>query len=77
MVHTALARSRDFSGLQGALASNRTIATAVGMLMHAEGLDQPAAFEKLRQQARGQRRKLEDMAAAVIGNRSPSEPRNS
>jgi AmiR/NasT family two-component response regulator len=47
------------------------------MLMHAEGLDQPAAFEKLRQQARGQRRKLEDMAAAVIGNRSPSEPRNS
>ena len=74
MVRTALARSRDFSGLQDALASNRTIATAVGMLMHAEGLDQPAAFEKLRQQARGQRRKLEDVATAMIGSRNPSKP---
>ena len=74
MVHTALARSRDFSGLQDALASNRTIATAVGMLMHAEGLDQPAAFEKLRQQARGQRRKLEDVAMAMIGSKNPSKP---
>ncbi len=68
MVRTALARSRDFSGLQGALASNRTIATAVGMLMHAEGLDQAAAFEKLRKSARGQRRKLEEVARAMIGN---------
>lgn len=74
MVRTALARSRDFSGLQDALASNRTIATAVGMLMHAEGLDQPAAFEKLRQQARGQRRKLEDVAMAMIGSKNPSKP---
>jgi len=73
MVRTALARSRDFSGLQGALASNRTIATAVGMLMHAEGLDQAAAFEKLRQSARGQRCKLEDMARAMIGNRKLTE----
>lgn len=73
MVRTALARSRDFSGLQGALASNRTIATAVGMLMHAEGLDQPAAFAKLRQQARDQRRKLEDVAQAMIANRAPAE----
>ena len=74
LVRTALARSRDFSGLQDAPASNRTIATAVGMLMHAEGLDQPAAFEKLRQQARGQRRKLEDVAMAMIGSKNPSKP---
>ena len=66
MVRTALARSHDLSGLQGALASNRTIATAVGMLMQAEGLDQNAAFEKLRQQARTLRRKVEDVARTMI-----------
>lgn len=68
MVRTALARSRDFSGLQGALAINRTIATAVGMLMRAGDLDQAAAFEQLRQSARSQRRKLEEMAKAMIEN---------
>jgi response regulator NasT len=76
MVRTALARSRDLSGLQGALASNRTIATAVGMLMRAEKLDQAAAFEKLRQVARGQRRKLEDVAQAMIrGMESTRQPK--
>lgn len=77
MVRTALARSRDFSGLQGALASNRSIATAVGMLMHADGLDQDAAFNKLRQQARSQRRKLEDVALAMVRGRNAREPENS
>jgi AmiR/NasT family two-component response regulator len=65
-IRTALARSRDISGLQGALESNRTIATAVGMLMRTEGLDQPAAFERLRQRARTQRRKLEDLARNMV-----------
>ena len=77
MVRTALARSRDFSGLQGALASNRSIATAVRMLMHADGLDQDAAFNKLRQQARSQRRKLEDVALAILRGRNAREPENS
>jgi response regulator NasT len=66
MIRTALARGNDLNGLQDALASNRTIATAVGMLMKAEGLDQPAAFERLRQQARSQRRKLEDLAQEMV-----------
>ncbi len=66
MVRTALARSQDISGLQDALASNRTIATAVGMLMQAEGIDQGAAFAKLRQQSRTLRRKVEDVARAMI-----------
>jgi AmiR/NasT family two-component response regulator len=77
MVRTALARSRDFSGLQGALESNRSIATAVGLLMHADGLDQDAAFNKLRQQARSQRRKLEDVALAMLRGRNAREPKNS
>lgn len=65
-IRTALARAREISGLQGALASNRTIATAVGMLMQADGLDQAAAFDRLRQQARSQRRKLEDVARTLV-----------
>lgn len=71
-IRTALARSQDISGLQGALASNRTIATAVGMLMLANGIDQPTAFEELRLQARSQRRKLEDLALGMV-NGSGSE----
>lgn len=66
MLRTALARAQDIGGLQDALASNRTIATAVGMLMEAEGLDQPTAFERLRQRARTERRKLEDLASAMV-----------
>lgn len=66
MIRTALARAQEIYGLQGALGSNRTIATAVGMLMQAEGLDQPAAFERLRRQARSERRKLEELARIMI-----------
>lgn len=73
MIRTALARSQDISGLQDALASNRIIATAVGMLMHTAGIDQPTAFERLRQQARSQRRKLEDLALAMVNSDKPQE----
>jgi len=66
MIRTALARAQEINGLQGALESNRTIATAIGMLMQANGLDQPAAFEYLRRQARSERRKLEDLARNII-----------
>lgn len=71
MIRTALARSNDISGLQRSLTSNRTIATAVGMVMQNEGLDQPAAFERLRRQARDQRRKLEDLARTMIDRDRP------
>ena len=73
-LRTALARSKDISGLQGALESNRTIATAVGILMRAEGLDQPAAFERLRQQARTGRRKLEDLARELVEGDKSEKP---
>lgn len=65
-IRTALARAQEINGLVGALESNRTIATAIGMLMYAESLDQPAAFERLRRQARSERRKLEDLARNII-----------
>lgn len=66
MIQTALARARDISSLEGALASNRTIATAVGILMQQEQLDQAAAFERLRDNARKHRRKVVDLALQII-----------
>lgn len=65
-VRTALARANEISGLKGALDSNRTIATAVGMLMRDQGIDQTRAFGRLRQQARTQRRKLVELARAMV-----------
>lgn len=65
-VRTALARAHEINGLKGAIDSNRTIATAVGMLMRDHGIDQARAFAKLRQQARDQRRKLVDLARGMV-----------
>lgn len=65
-LRAALARSREISGLQSALASNRIIGTAVGILMRVQALDQPAAFERLRRQARSERRKIEDLARSIV-----------
>ena len=73
-IRTALARAQDISGLQGALESNRTIATAVGIVMRAEGLDRQAAFERLRQQARTERRKLEDLARERVEGDKSEKP---
>jgi response regulator NasT len=73
-IRTALARAQDISGLQGALESNRTIATAVGIVMRAEGLDRQAAFERLRQQARTGRRKLEDLARERVEGDKSEKP---
>jgi len=66
MIRTALARANEINGLRGAMNSNRTIATAVGMLMRDQGADQTSAFEQLRQRARDQRRKLVDLAREMV-----------
>jgi response regulator NasT len=66
MVRTALARSRDIIGLQGALRSNRTISTAVGMAMRTLDIDEQTAFERLRKHARDRRSRLEDVARAIV-----------
>ncbi len=72
-LRTALARSRDIEallrrqeGLQGALNSNRVIATAIGMVMRDLGIDQDSAFNRLRKHARDNSRKLEDIAREII-----------
>lgn len=65
-LRAALARAREISGLNWALRSNRLIATAVGMLMQRDGLDQQSAFEALRKEARNQRVKIEEVAHAMV-----------
>jgi response regulator NasT len=71
-LRTALARAQDMEGMRGALQNNRTIATAVGMLMKSEGIEQEAALEWLRQQASRSRRNLEDEALALINGKDIS-----
>ena len=65
-IRTALARAHDINDLHHAVASNRTIATAVGLVMRTEGINQVTAFERLRRRARNERRKLEDLARALV-----------
>lgn len=73
-IRAALARAQEIDGLKRAMGSNRTIATAVGLLMRDQGLDQSSAFEQLRQRARDQRRKLEEVARGMVDQARPPEP---
>ncbi|PWG61224.1 ANTAR domain-containing response regulator [Spiribacter halobius] len=52
--------------LQRAIASNRQISVAVGLIMARHGLLKGEAFEKLREKARARRRKVEDFAAELV-----------
>lgn len=72
-IEAALARAGEIRKLRGteaqlneALANSREISTAVGVLMERAHLDQKEAFEALRNHARAQRRKVQDVAKDVI-----------
>ncbi len=73
-LRTALARAADLAGLRYALESNRTIATAVGVLMARENSDQQAAVERLRALARNQRRRMEDVARKLVDDEDLGKP---
>ena len=67
-------RGRLASQLQRALDARVVIEQAKGALMSSEGLGEVAAFERLRRQARDERRKVADVAAETIarlGQRAP------
>jgi response regulator NasT len=53
--------------LEGALARRATIERAKGMLMERHGIDDGAAFERLRTHARAERRRVVDVAQSVAG----------
>lgn len=74
-IEAALNRGREMRALleeeaqlSAALRLGREISMAVGILMAREGLDEQAAFERLRHQARTQRRRLSALAAELVQN---------
>lgn len=74
-IEAAIARGKDLHALRGdnerlerALLVEQKTRTAVGIIMVRKGLDQQAAFELLRGRAREQRRKIADVAEALIAS---------
>jgi two-component system, response regulator PdtaR len=72
-LRAALVRGKELSNLsagqgrlQNALDQQRVTSVAVGILMRGHGLNREEAFEALRQQARRQRRKLDEIAADIV-----------
>jgi len=73
MLKTALARARDLAGLRedthrlvAALNDSRDISKAIGILMEQLGVSEKQAFDALRQDARGQQKKMIEMAREVL-----------
>ncbi|MDD5390182.1 MAG: response regulator [Gallionellaceae bacterium] len=72
-IEAALARGKDIDALRGgnerlerALQVEQKTRTAVGIIMVRKGLDRQAAFELLRNRAREQRRKINEVAEDLI-----------
>lgn len=72
-IDVAMERHREAAGLeeqvgqlQGALERRAVIERAKGMLMERHGIDDSAAFERLRSHARSNNRKVVDVARAVV-----------
>lgn len=72
-IEAALARAdevltlkRSEAGLSSALAANRHLSTAIGILMERHRLSNAQAFETLRSLARSRRQKLADLATEIV-----------
>lgn len=72
-VEAALARAADLrnlkaaeENLQAALAGERAVSVAIGILMERHRLDSGAAFERLRRYARARQRKVADVAKEAV-----------
>lgn len=73
---TALARARDLAGMRegeeklvAALKNSREISTAIGLLMERHGESAEIAFERLRSEARSQRRKVLEVAREILAGK--------
>ena len=80
-IEAALSRGRELRALleeeaqlSAALRLGREISMAVGILMAREGLDEQAAFERLRGQARTQRRRLSVLANELVHTTGATAP---
>ncbi len=72
-LRAALVRGKELQSLnaghgrlQNAIDRHRTASVAVGILMRSHGLNREEAFEALRQQARRQRRKFDEIAEDLV-----------
>jgi AmiR/NasT family two-component response regulator len=65
-IDIVLRRFTEYHDLQGAFGRRAIIERAKGILMERHSVDEPAAFELLREHSRKQNRKLLDLATAVV-----------
>lgn len=75
-LETALARAHDLAVMResedrlvAALQNSREISTAVGLLMERHGESAEMAFERLRAEARNQRRKVREVARDILAGK--------
>jgi AmiR/NasT family two-component response regulator len=78
-IDIVLRRFTEYHDLEGAFGRRAITERAKGILMERHSIDEPAAFEMLREHARSTNRKLVDIASAVVdGHRllpkQPSSP---
>lgn len=73
MIESALARAEDMKRLRvqeqrlrKALAGDRSVSVAVGLIMERQGVLSSEAFELLRKRARAERRSVSEIAAALV-----------
>jgi AmiR/NasT family two-component response regulator len=65
-IDIVLRRFAEYHGLEGAFARRAVTERAKGILMERHGIDEQAAFGKLREEARRTNRKLVDLAEAIV-----------
>jgi response regulator NasT len=75
-IDIVLRRFTEYHDLEGAFGRRAITERAKGILMERHSIDEPAAFEMLREHARSTNRKLVDVASAVVdGHRLlPKQP---
>jgi response regulator NasT len=78
-IDIVLRRFAEYHNLEGAFARRAITERAKGILMERHGIDEQAAFEMIRDQARRTNRRLVDLADAIVTGHSmltarPAEP---
>jgi response regulator NasT len=75
-IDIVLKRFAEYHALEGAFGRRAVTERAKGILMERHNIDEQAAFDILRDQARRTHRKLVDIADAVVASRSmlPARP---
>jgi response regulator NasT len=75
-IDIVLRRFTEYHNLEGAFGRRAVTERAKGILMERHSIDEPAAFELLRERARSTNQKLVDVASAVVDSYGllPKEP---